>query len=113
MVLDAIPGEKAAHICFGNYGGQTIQQGTWRALVAFMNRLRADHLVLEFAHRGYEELEYLRELDPRLGIGLFVLSRRELVQIHPRAERGAGAAEHDNAQGAVALEPLEARVEAP
>src|SRR5437588_1827257 len=53
-----------------------------------------------------------RRHDPRLRIDLFVLPRRELVQVHPRAERGAGAAEHDDAQGAVALEPLEARVEA-
>src|SRR5205814_9233629 len=50
--------------------------------------------------------------DPGVGIGLVVLPRRALVQVHPRAESGAGAAEHDDAQGAVALEPLEARVEA-
>jgi len=37
-----------------------------------MNRLQADHLVLEFARRGYAELEVLRDVKPsiRLGIGV-------------------------------------------
>ena len=33
-VLDAVRGEKAVHFCFGNYGGQTIQRGDWRAWLA-------------------------------------------------------------------------------
>jgi len=75
-VLDAAPvtTEKAVHICFGNYGGQSIQKGTWRQLLQFMNRLRCDHLVLEFAFRGYEELNYFKDgLDPRIAIGLGVI----------------------------------------
>src|SRR5436190_5529563 len=36
-VLDGFTGKRAVHLCFGNYGGQTIQQGEWRALVAFLN----------------------------------------------------------------------------
>ena len=31
-VLDAFHGKRAVHLCFGNYGGQTIQKGEWRAL---------------------------------------------------------------------------------
>ena len=50
-VLDAWPVTKAVHFCFGNYGGQTIQSGTWEALIAFLNALHADHLVLELVHR--------------------------------------------------------------
>jgi 5-methyltetrahydropteroyltriglutamate--homocysteine methyltransferase len=42
-------------------------------LVAFLNSLRADHLVLELAHRPAADLEALRDLDPRLGIGLGVI----------------------------------------
>src|SRR5215212_1300261 len=41
-VLDAVRGEKAVHLCFGNYGGQTVQRGAWEKLVDFMNRLRVD-----------------------------------------------------------------------
>jgi 5-methyltetrahydropteroyltriglutamate--homocysteine methyltransferase len=79
VVLDAVRGEKAVHICFGNYGGQTVQRGTWAKLIAFMNRLRADHLVLEFAHRGYEELEYFKDLRPEIGIGLGVVDIKSTV----------------------------------
>lgn len=72
-VLDAVKGRKAVHFCFGNYGGQTVQRGTWAALVAFLNSLRADHLVLELAHRPPEDLDALSELDPRIGIGIGVV----------------------------------------
>jgi 5-methyltetrahydropteroyltriglutamate--homocysteine methyltransferase len=73
-VLAAIPAgvEKGVHICFGNYGGQSVQQGLWAALVPFMNQLEADHLVLEFARRGYGELHVLCDVRAsiRLGVGV-------------------------------------------
>ena len=72
-VLDAVGREKAVHLCFGNYGGQTIQKGTWKQLIDFLNTLRADHLVLETAHRPQEDLEALREVSPKLTIGLGVI----------------------------------------
>ena len=72
-VLDAFTGEKAVHLCFGNYGGQVIQKGEWRALLDFLNSLRCDHLVLELAHRPVEDLEALKDVDPRLSMGLGVI----------------------------------------
>ena len=71
-VLDGIAGARALHVCFGNYGGQTVQKGFWKDLLPFLNGLRADHLVLEFARRGYQELEVFKDLDPRIGLGLGV-----------------------------------------
>ena len=44
--LDAVPGIPAVHLCFGNYGGQTIQKGSWDKLIRYLNALHADH---EFA----------------------------------------------------------------
>lgn len=76
VVLDAATraGERGVHLCFGNYGGQSIQQGEWRRLLAFLNRLHCDHVLMEFAFRGYDELRYFKEeLDPRIGIGLGVI----------------------------------------
>ena len=76
LVLDAATKarEKGVHLCFGNYGGQSIQRGEWRKLIGLMNRLHCDHVVLEFAFRGYEEVRYLKDdLDPRIGIGLGVI----------------------------------------
>src|SRR3989441_10458513 len=72
-VLDAARAEKAVHFCFGNYGGQTIQKGDWAALISFLNRLHADHLVLELAHRPPPDLDALKDLNPRIGIGLGVV----------------------------------------
>lgn len=72
-VLDGVHVEKAVHFCFGNYGGQTIQKGEWSALISFLNRLRADHLVLELAHRPASDLEALKDLGPGLGIGVGVV----------------------------------------
>jgi len=42
--------------------------------------LRTDHLVLEFARRGYEELAAFNDLDPkiRLGIGLVDIKDNEV-----------------------------------
>jgi 5-methyltetrahydropteroyltriglutamate--homocysteine methyltransferase len=79
-VLDGILNEKAVHVCFGNYGGQPILRGFWRDLVPFLNSLRTDHLVLEFARRGYDELPVFTDLNPKiaLGIGLIDIKDNEV-----------------------------------
>ncbi len=65
----AVRVEKAVHFCFGNYGGQTIQKGDWTALISFLNRLHADHLVLELVHRPPSDLDALKDVNAR---GLFL-----------------------------------------
>jgi len=72
-VLTAFGGRRAVHLCFGNYGGQSIQRGTWRALTAFLNALQADHVVLEMAHRPGDDLIAIRDVDPRIRIGIGVV----------------------------------------
>ncbi|MEO6288327.1 MAG: hypothetical protein ABIO76_00310, partial [Ginsengibacter sp.] len=79
IMLDAVPKTPAVHLCFGNYGGQTVQKGTWDKLMAYMNALHTDHVVLEFAHRGYNELEFFKELRPEIGIGLGVVDIKSTV----------------------------------
>jgi len=76
-VLDGILNEKAVHICFGNYGGQPMLRGFWRDMVPFLNRLRTDHLVLEFARRGYDELEVFNDLDRRINLGIGVVDIKD------------------------------------
>lgn len=65
--------ERSVHFCFGNYGGQTIQSGGWKPLVEFLNGLEVDHLVLELAHRPDDDLQALKELDSRIGLGVGVV----------------------------------------
>jgi len=72
-VLTAFEGRRAVHLCFGNYGGQSIQRGTWQALTAFLNALQADHIVLEMAHRPESDLLAMKDVDPRIRIGLGVV----------------------------------------
>ena len=80
LALGGIRGEKALHLCFGNYGGQSIQKGYWKDLMPFLNKLDADHLVLEFARRGYDELEVFKELKPgtKLGVGVVDIKDNEV-----------------------------------
>lgn len=76
-VLDGILNERAVHICFGNYGGQPVLRGFWRDLVPFLNTLHADHLVLEFARRGYDELEVFTDLDPKIALGIGMIDIKD------------------------------------
>jgi 5-methyltetrahydropteroyltriglutamate--homocysteine methyltransferase len=72
-VLSAVRGEKHVHVCFGNYAGQTVQKGHWSKLVAYLNAIEADCLILECAHRPEEELRALKEIDPKIGLGIGVI----------------------------------------
>jgi len=74
-VLQAVPSKSkaAVHLCFGNYGGQTIQKGSWAKLMDYLNALRADHIVMETAHRPPEELGVFKDLRPQIGFGLGVV----------------------------------------
>lgn len=64
---------RAVHFCFGNYGGQTIQSGNWKALIEFLNGLKTDHLVLELAHRPDKDLDALKDIDDKIKIGIGVV----------------------------------------
>lgn len=72
-VLRAVKGKAAVHLCFGNYGGQSIQKGGWDKLMGYLNGLHADHIVMENAHRPAEELAVFRGLRPEIGMGLGVV----------------------------------------
>jgi 5-methyltetrahydropteroyltriglutamate--homocysteine methyltransferase len=74
-VLKAVPkGTKAAvHLCFGNYAGQSVQKGTWAKLMDYLNALKADHVVMECAHRPPEELAVFKDLRKDIGFGLGVV----------------------------------------
>jgi len=87
--LSGIHGEKSLHLCFGNYGGQSIQKGYWKDLMPFLNKLDLDHLVLEFARRGYDELDAFKELKPetKLGIGVVDIKDNEVESADIIADR--------------------------
>jgi len=98
-VLDAVKGKAAVHLCFGNYGGQSIQKGSWAKLMDYLNALHADHIVMECAHRPADELAVFRDLRPEIGMGLGVVdvkrteveSPEEIARAIERAEKTLGA----------------------
>jgi 5-methyltetrahydropteroyltriglutamate--homocysteine methyltransferase len=73
LVLDQVKGIPSVHLCFGNYGGQSVQGGTWEKLINYLNALHVDHIVMENAHRPIAELEVFKELRPEIGLGLGVV----------------------------------------
>jgi 5-methyltetrahydropteroyltriglutamate--homocysteine methyltransferase len=77
IVFDGIKGVRGCHVCFGNYGGQSIQKGFWKSLMGFLNALHVDHYLLEFARRGYDELPAFKDLDPKIGLGLSVVDIKD------------------------------------
>jgi 5-methyltetrahydropteroyltriglutamate--homocysteine methyltransferase len=79
VVLDAVKSTPAVHLCFGNYGGQTIQKGEWAKLTDYLNALHVDHIVMETAHRPPEELSAFRALRPDIGLGLGVIDVKSTV----------------------------------
>ena len=99
-VLEAVPAKAraAVHLCFGNYGGQSIQKGSWAMLLEYLNALRADHIVMETAHRPAEELAVFKGLRPEIGFGLGVVdikrteveSADDVARAIERAERVLG-----------------------
>jgi len=76
-VLDAVSGERHVHLCFGNYGGRTVQKGLWEDLIPFLNALHADHLVLECARRDPDEVQVFRGIRSDLGIGVGVVDIKD------------------------------------
>jgi 5-methyltetrahydropteroyltriglutamate--homocysteine methyltransferase len=98
-VLDAVRTTPAVHLCFGNYGGQSPQRGTWAKLIDYLNALHVDHVVLECAHRPPEELAVFKDLRPEIGMGLGVVdikrteieSAENIARAIESAERTIGA----------------------
>jgi 5-methyltetrahydropteroyltriglutamate--homocysteine methyltransferase len=101
-VLDAAKGEKAVHFCFGNYGGQTIQGGTWKALTRFLNSLHTDHLVLELAHRPKSDLNALKHIDSRIDLGIGVIDIKiNHIETPEEVARAIEAAEKKVGEGRI------------
>ena len=96
-VLDAVQSTPAVHLCFGNYGGQSPQKGTWAKLMNYLNALHVDHVVLECAHRPAEELAVFKALRPDIGMGLGVvdIKRTEIEAGGPDRAGDRGGRAHD------------------
>jgi 5-methyltetrahydropteroyltriglutamate--homocysteine methyltransferase len=101
-VLDAVRTTPAVHLCFGNYGGQSPQRGTWAKLINYLNALHVDHVVLECAHRPPEELAVFKDLRPEIGMGLGVVDiKRTEIESADAIARAIESAERTIGAGRV------------
>ena len=69
---------RAVHLCFGNFGGQQIQRGEYGKLIDFLNLLECDHVVLETTRRTQTEIDALKDIDERIGLGVGVIDVKDL-----------------------------------
>ena len=46
-------------------------------MLPFYNALECDHLILEFARRGYDELEAFRDLKPSIALGVGIVDIKD------------------------------------
>jgi len=98
IMLDAVKTKAAVHLCFGNYGGKRIQDGTWNNMVDYINGLHVDHIVLETKRRPKDEIAVLKDIDPRIGLGVGVVdiksfeieSADEIAKDLERIEKAVG-----------------------
>jgi 5-methyltetrahydropteroyltriglutamate--homocysteine methyltransferase len=72
-IADNVKTVAAVHLCFGNYGGQTTQKGTWGKLINYLNALHVDHIVMETMRRPRDELNVFKDLRSHIGFGLGVV----------------------------------------
>jgi 5-methyltetrahydropteroyltriglutamate--homocysteine methyltransferase len=101
-VLDAVKTIPAVHLCFGNYGGQSVQRGTWGKLIDYLNALHVDHVVVECAHRPVEELAVFKDLRPEIGMGVGVVDiKRTEIETADAIARAIDAAERAIGPGRV------------
>lgn len=98
IMLDAVKTTPAVHLCFGNYAGKRVQDGTWDAMLQYFNGLHADHLVLETKNRPDDEIHVLKDIDKRIGLGVGVIdiktfsveSAEEIARDLERIEKAVG-----------------------
>jgi 5-methyltetrahydropteroyltriglutamate--homocysteine methyltransferase len=102
LVLDQMQAVRAVHLCFGNYGGQTIQKGDWKSLIEFLNSLHVDHLVLELAHRPVEDLDAIKDVSAQIKIGIGVIDvKANQIETPDEVARRIERAENTLGQGRV------------
>ncbi len=93
-IFDVVLHKAALHMCFGNYNGQVVQSGKWDQMIEFINLLHVEHVLLELAHRGPEELAALKGIRPDIGIGLGVIDiKSTIIETPEQVARAIEAAE--------------------
>jgi 5-methyltetrahydropteroyltriglutamate--homocysteine methyltransferase len=72
-LVDGVDAKIGVHICYGNRYGKPSWEGSYKYLLPGILEAKVQQLTLEFARRGGEDLEVLRELPKRFELGVGVI----------------------------------------
>jgi 5-methyltetrahydropteroyltriglutamate--homocysteine methyltransferase len=72
-VVEGVEARWAAHICYGNRYARPAWEGHYDFLFPSVLEARVDQLVLEFARKGYDDLELFRRYPAPFALGLGVI----------------------------------------
>src|SRR6185312_10650700 len=74
---------RAVHVCYGNRYARPLWEGQYDFLFPAILEAQVDQVVLEFARKGYDDLELFRrypETPFMLGLGVIDVKSREVEQ---------------------------------
>jgi 5-methyltetrahydropteroyltriglutamate--homocysteine methyltransferase len=92
-VVAGVDANWAVHICYGNRHARPSWEGHYDFLFPAIMEAQVDQLVLEFARKGYDDLELFRQYHPpfKLGLGVIDVKTNEVEsaeEVASRIERG-------------------------
>lgn len=89
IVTAGVPAEWALHVCYGNRYARPSWQGHYDFLFPAVLDARIDQLVLEFARKGYDDLELFARhgWERKLGLGVIDVKSDEIEPADLVAER--------------------------
>jgi 5-methyltetrahydropteroyltriglutamate--homocysteine methyltransferase len=92
-VVEGVDVTWAVHICYGNRHARPSWEGHYDFIFPAIMEARVDQLVLEFARKGYDDLELFRQYHPpfKLGLGVIDVKTTEIEsadEVASRIERG-------------------------
>jgi 5-methyltetrahydropteroyltriglutamate--homocysteine methyltransferase len=77
-VYESIEGPtKALHVCYGNRYARPVWEGHYEFLFPAILDAQVDQLVLEFARKGYDDLELFKRYPSQLTLGLGVIDVKD------------------------------------
>lgn len=68
---------RALHVCYGNRYARPVWEGHYEFLFPAVLEARVDQLVLEFARKGYDDLELFKRYPSQLTLGLGVIDVKD------------------------------------
>ncbi len=100
-VVAGVDANWAVHICYGNRHARPSWEGHYDFLFPAILEAHVDELVLEFARKGYDDLELFRQYRPKFKLGLGVIDVKTVEietaeEVATRIERSLHVVEASN-----------------